>query len=812
MIQIFSLSFLPRFCGQRKSFKVGVIATLAITVAANISVLGNLGVIFGNTIPGAANQNLYEPYFRALKLKSAPTEAFGIFRPVYDNLATLLDGRADTALYQISGGILGEGPRKKLLDYLYVTPSLAKVLGVHVVAGRSIRPSDMASGAAPVIVVSAKLVHEWFISYDAALGHTLRISGKSYRIIGVLPPALQFPSQRFLGGYSPQAWIPLPPETPGVVNHMNRDMYAIVHPHLGLTVGTLKTAFANAYQQALPVYTVDMRTYMKDIQLVQRVSSLAERQYGPVLARLQLLELAALLLLVLVFINLAGLTTSDVISRRHELAARAALGASGWRLFWARFCLLIGLGFIGWLFGIGLGWLGQRALAGSIGQAGASAALSAPVLLITFGFVAIIAILLSTIGLRRVGKLRHLLADLTFSGTTGSRKMVRVMRLIIALQLAVSVVLLVLAGNFYTNVFGLTHNNLGFIPSHRDFFTMMLPGAKGKQKEIFDQNLLARLNQRVDIKGAAQLSVVPFSGNDSSTNAWVAGGEADQISINEQAVSKRFGQAMGLKILAGDPNDIFSDTSHKIFIDETAMEKLWPSAKPSDVVGRSLYLGWNSNYHGPYRVAAVVAPLRMKPYGSIGGTFFISYKLATNYGGPQSFIVHSSLPPGLLHKAVASSIHAVNPQAMLLSLHSVKSVIDEAYDGRAQLGRVFGVLAIVALLISAVGLFALLAYRSLVRRPEFAIRGALGATPVGLLGEVLGEAGIMWMIGCMFGVPAAYGISVALAAYFPQLGLPAAWATIATIVAMGIIVLIAALVPARRAAGAGTDLSGNLPV
>lgn len=82
MKRIRSLSLFPRFGGHRTSFKIGVVATLAIAVAANVAVLGNLNVLFGHVVPGASHQNLLVPYFQPLQYKSLPPSQWGIYRPV----------------------------------------------------------------------------------------------------------------------------------------------------------------------------------------------------------------------------------------------------------------------------------------------------------------------------------------------------------------------------------------------------------------------------------------------------------------------------------------------------------------------------------------------------------------------------------------------------------------------------------------------------------------------------------------------------------------------------------------------------------
>src|SRR5690625_1540403 len=253
------IAFFPKLGGRRASFKVGVIATLAIAVAANIAVLGNLGVLFGNVVPGASYSNLLEPHLQPLEATANASE-FGIFRPVYDRLAASLNGRAETALYQLQPGVIGKGADKKRIAMLAVTPSLSHVLGVQVVAGRPLEKSDSAPAAAPVMVVSASLARARFGSAQAAVGQTLMLGGKAYRIVGVHPGALRFPSSRALpSGFSVKAWVPFPPEATLAHDSVYRHMFifAVARPGAGTSATAIKAALARAYRQALAAYPAD---------------------------------------------------------------------------------------------------------------------------------------------------------------------------------------------------------------------------------------------------------------------------------------------------------------------------------------------------------------------------------------------------------------------------------------------------------------------------------------------------------------------------------------------------------------------------
>ena len=472
---------LPRLTGRRASFKIGVVATLAIAVAANVAVLGNLGVLFGPVVPGASHRDLYEPHLDALEA-TADTSQIGIFRPVYDRLSTSLKGRAETALYQLRGGTLGKGANEKRFFFLFVTPSLSHVLGTHVVAGRALDAADTKPGATPVMVLSDRVARAQFGSAQAAIGKTLALNDKRYRVVGVHSSALEFPSGPLVPNVRTGAWLPFQPETAGPPKSVYRSMFmfAVVRPGPNLSVAAVKAALGRAYRLALADYPTYWQARMKQMHFVPRVTPLVQREYGSVIKRLLLLELAALLLLVLVFANLAGLATSDAITRRHELATRAALGGSVARLFAGRVRELVLLGLLAWAVGVGLGWLGHRALAAAIGQAGASAVLSPPLLGLSLLVVFVIATMLALPGMQRIRKPHNLMVDLASGGhSTGGQGLTRTLRVFIALQLATSMVLLVVAGNLYYNGFAVTLHNLGIEKKHRPFFSLPFSGPGG---------------------------------------------------------------------------------------------------------------------------------------------------------------------------------------------------------------------------------------------------------------------------------------------------------------------------------------------
>ncbi len=820
------LSFLPRLGGRRASFKIGVVATLTIAVAANIAVLGNLGVLFGRIVPGAAHSNLLVPYLKPTQL-AIPQQGFGVPRPVYLRLVRELQGRAQLAAYETSSGTTGNGNATHKIEWARVTPSLASVLGVHPVAGRLFSNVDAELGAPRIALISARLAGIRFGSSTAALGKLLRLNQASYRVVGVLPSGLKFPPKN-----PAMAWLPLSlgqsrpksttTEKQTIITYLE-PWHALIYPRQGLTPDRVEAALTQAKEAAISSLSPSLRPILtRSFGLKPQVASYAQWLYGPVMAQLKLLELAALLVVGLVLANLAGLAIADVLARRHEFATRVALGGNLWRLFAQRAWELILLGLTGWVIGVGLGWLGSRALAAAIGRAGAPVALSMPVLLLTLGAILAIATVLAGVGLWRLNAPRALLEDLMSGGrATVGQGLTRMLRALIVLQLAAGIVLLITAAHLLANVAQLSHNGLGLNPRNLSYASVVLPdlnsSGNGKamksalrQTHALAFRLLERLQKDPAIEAITTLSAVPLSGNIASAGASLKPlssrsqpGNTQQM-INIQVVSKGVTHALGLDPLAGDPRRIFFRTSNAVFIDARAAAHLFQNLAPNRILGRLLYVNGR-----PVKVAAVVASLRMEPYHSANGSIFMPlWKVRKNATLiPTGFALRSRLGLPQLRRLVERMAKRINPSA-IVTIESAESIVNHAYTKRDRVGQVFGVLAIIAMLIAAVGLFALLAYRSLMRRSEFAIRGTLGATPLRLLGSVLTEAIVLWAIGCAIGVPAAYGLSLVLARHLPVLGLPAAWVALAVVTGLGLTALLAALAPARRAAG--INLSGNL--
>ncbi|MDE2345311.1 MAG: ABC transporter permease, partial [Gammaproteobacteria bacterium] len=282
--------------GRRLPFKLGVIATLAIAIGANIAVLGNLGVLFGPVVPGATHYRLLEPYLQPMALKSLSPSQAGIPRPVYDALAAALKGRADVAFYEPDwGSFIIHGGQPHYMPYLITTASLTKVLGVHAIAGRMLNSGDSLAGSPPVIVIAARLAKSEFSSAEAAVGKVLTFNGKDRTIVGVLPASLSFPT----GIHTPaEAWVPIPPESSALIGTLQFiDQYALVHTLVPLSQAALKVSLADAYRQSLARYKSDEQHFLNSIDTRMRVATLAEREFGPVLTRLKVLEIAAVLLL-----------------------------------------------------------------------------------------------------------------------------------------------------------------------------------------------------------------------------------------------------------------------------------------------------------------------------------------------------------------------------------------------------------------------------------------------------------------------------------------------------------------------------------
>lgn len=806
---------------RRLTFKLGVIATLAIAIGANIAVLGNLGVLFGQVIPGARHQNIYQAYFSSSSLGRAVGQLgnLGVPPPFYARFAKAVAARAVTTLYEPGSGDLRNesGSAPEQLNYLTVTPSFLQVIGVQPVAGRDFDRSDVEAGAAPVIMISARVARARFGSASAAIGKLVTLAGTTRRVIAVLPDALVFPA------VSPAAaWIPFPPlpAAPPMQVYLDFNAETLVRMNGTPDQAAIASALQDALIETLPSVPKGASGMLSQQRLSAQVSTLAQQEFAGVRAPLQLLEFAAAILLILICANLMGLAISDALARRHEFATCVALGAPPLRLYTERLRELLPLTLAGWAIGVALGWAGSRALKTVVGQAGTPMALSLTVLLVTLGAACAVALLLALAGTRRARGSGHMLTDLS-SGprASSSRKVTAELRLLVVVQLVASLALLLTTANLQANVYNLRHENLGFTVEHRTFITIsrdngaqsrsnptsMQLAEGAKKTAAFNRKLIDRLEATPGIASVASLSSAPPLGHGTMLGISPSQTGKSQFLI-VQEVSRDIVPALGLHTLAGDPAAAFLSQGDAVFIDSAAALRLWPHASPASDVGKTLYTG-NAGT-GKARVSAVVSALKMLPYHSPTGTVFVSPELLQLGIAMNLFVVQSALPRALLRSTVATQLAKLDPNARLTSFSPATQVVGQAYAARRHLTQVFATVTLVTILITAVGLFALLTYRTLVRRPEFAIRGALGATPARLFRSVALEAGLLWLVGCVIGIPLAYVLSAQLATHLPKLGVLASWLAALMAVALGIAAMTAALLPALCASR--TELAQNL--
>jgi len=376
----------------------------------------------------------------------------------------------------------------------------------------------------------------------------------------------------------------------------------------------------------------------------------------------------------------------------------------------------------------------------------------------------------------------------------------------VALEVALAVILLVGAGLMIRSFIKLQQVDLGFAPDHVLSARLALYGERYRQPAAvvdFYRQVLERLNASPGVEGAAAIGTVFLSATPNSTNFSIEGrpdfAPEDAVEVPVDAVSPGYFKVMRVPLRKGrffDERDA-ADAPRTVIINETMARKFWPNEDP---IGRRMAYGSLSPQSQWMEIVGVVADSRRTGYESVVR--------------PETYLPHAQSPNGGMMLVVratgerdAQSVspavrEAVRAIDTTVALQAVRPLTDLLVDMTAQrrlntvLLAVFGV---VAGLLSAVGIYGVLAYSVAARTRELGVRVALGASRMSILGLVLGEGLMLAGIGLVAGLAGALALTRTLQTLVYQVSTvdPATFAAIGGVAAL--VSLAACLVPAWRA-------------
>lgn len=702
------------------------------------------------------------------------------------------------------------GQEPELTDGRLVSGSMFALLGVQPMLGRTISDGDDTRARGSVAVLSYGYWVRRFAADPSVIGRTIAMNAMPFTVIGVMPESFG----GIAAGRVPESiWVPMAMHPlVGLKDH--DEVGLIARLPAGVTrdaaQAELTAAYAGLLEQGIGTQTGEGSTRLHEtarIDLVpaaQGAGALAGELGGP----LRLVLAIAVLLLLVICANVAGLFVVRAIARAREIAIRLALGVSRGRLIQQLLVESLVLSGVGGGLGVIGAWFGMHALIRLIAPAPGSLVVDMAPDALTLAVVAAASVLTALLfGMLpaalalRVDFISTLRASGKSSG--GGIGVSRFTRSLVVLQLALSLVL-VLDTTLLAGAIGrLSAADPGFEREHVLLFRTypVALGYSGSRELSLYQNLSARL---VALPGVSGASVVrrPL-GLSSAAPCAPSAPSGAPLHVASLAIGPHLLQTMGVPLRLGREFEWTDDRSHPpvVIVSEAVARSAFGTE--SAIGSRLRYAG------GPAAGAEVVGVARdVRSYDlESGNVAVVRCEIYLPVGqspeselGQMTFVIRTIGDPTALAPAVRRAVSEVEPNLSLFGLGSASATVHDLYAREASLSTFGLAFSITALVIAAVGLYGTLAYSVAARTREIGIRMALGGTRWSSMRLVVGATARVVIWGIVIGLGGAVVSSRALETLLFGLTTLSAGPITFSIVALAVIALGAACVPARRAA------------
>ncbi|HTE46971.1 MAG TPA: ABC transporter permease [Gemmatimonadaceae bacterium] len=798
--------FALRTLRRRRVFTGIAIATIAIGIGAATSIYSVVDSILVRPLAFADPGRLIGILQTYPKWKQNPIVAAGwdhipLSIAEYRDLRDKQTSFTAVGIWTTSRTILGLGEKLEEVRTVRASSSLLSVIGVSPLLGRSFLPDeDMPTGAKSAMI-SYEAWQARFAGARDVVGRVVKLDDKSYTIVGVLPPDLRLGRTTLPanGDQSPPAfWIPVGHDSSDYYQRTNHSYMGLGRLKPGVTLARASADVANILK-ATPEDAQDKGTHLVEWQVDQTRDARTP---------LYVLMAAAALLLLIACVNVAMLMLGEAANREQEMAARAALGASRSRIVAQLLTESVLLSIGGLALGATFAWWGTRVLV-----AIAPAKIPGLTNVQLDGRVLAISIIAALI----TGALFGLAPAVTLSGTQPSmmlragggqsaRGRGAMQRALIAIELALSVVLLVGAGLLGRTLTRISNINPGFRTERLAVIQPSFPRTAMRDQNLipaaYDQ-MLARVAALPGVTAVTAANAAPFSGSSTSSSFDIEGEVKDSYDLKgkfggrhpaQQRVSiPGYFAAMEIPVLVGrdfDASDRMGSTLAAI-ISRTTARRDFPSESP---------IGKRVHFQGEWRtIVGVVDDVHL---ARLSKDFEATiYTPAAQRPGPWplALFVRTSGDPFALIQTIRKIVLELSPPATTVTVDAMSTMVKRSFAEeryRALLTSLFGAIAAV---LAGIGIYGVTS-RSVTRRTrEIAIRTALGATSTSITGQIVGTT----LAGGAIGVVA--GVSVALAS--ARLLAPLLFGVSTTdpltyssiIVLLGLVSVAASWIPARRA-------------
>jgi predicted permease len=795
-------------------FAIAAAVTLGVGIGVNGIIFGFVDTMLFRPIPAPNAQQLVGVFSVDTRTGAPELLAYEDYIDFRDRSGAFagLAGSTGVPLNMVGAEATASSSAADMVWGEMVTENYFTVLGMRPALGRLFTADDAPQGGNAFAVLSYDSWRQRFHGDSSVIGRVVRLNGAEFTITGVAPPG--YKGLRTFG-FWPELFVPtgmheiVMPGSKSLLRGRGEGwMYVVGRMHAGWTQERTERAarvFASQLARTYPATDQNL-----GITLVPGASGFDHPAFVKprVLVLASALGLfASIVTLLIICANLANMQLAKHAARAHEFAIRLSLGCSRGRLarqLLAEALVLAVPGAILVAVIVKLGPLLETYMLPHLQfRVGLGTTADYRVALFTGG-VAVLAVLLFGLG----PALRASRASIAPSAASvigprarAPRQRGRIGALLVVAQLAMSVVLLVGGTLFVRSLFVARGLDVGFEPSNRLLLSVNVglqsyDEARGRR---FYDDVITRVRELPSVASASWMFPVPFDTYGRGIDLFVEGARTNAkdgvIATTASFVSESFTKTIGLRLRAGRDFTLAdsSGTARVMIVSRSLATRLWPG---KDALGQRARRGGASG-----RELLVVGIVDDATFSSLGerSTEHAYVPLRQDYRDWQTLIVHTRGDPVLALPRVRAIIANIDPTLPAFGIMTLERSVQSGFATSRMAASVAGFFAALALLIAAVGLYAVVAGTVAERTREIGLRLALGSTPGGVLRYVMSGGARLGALGLLIGLLAAFVVARLMAGLLYGLS-PSDPITFALApLTLALVVLVATYLPARRA-------------
>ncbi len=783
---------------KHPAFTAIVVVTLALGIGATTAIFSVVNTVLLRPLPHARAERIV-----------AIQELNETGRRVQVTSANFLDWRTQNTVFEHLAAIhtrpgnLALADQAERIELAVTSANFFAVFGTAPKVGRFFIPADEVAGHAPIAVISHTLWQRRFGGAPEIVGQSITLDGRSYTVVGVAPAGFQYPDKT-------EAWLPplrLAPE-------LNERMDVTQVRGLGFlsAVALLKPGVSVA-QAASEMETITARLRQQypetNNRRFNRVVSLHTHLVGDTSSMLLLLFGAVSFVLLIACANVANLLLASAASRQKEMAIRAALGASRWRVMRQLLTESTMLALAGGGLGLLLAWWGVALMTRLLPQDFPRLAdinVDWRVLGFTLAASVLTGIIFGLAPALQISKTRvH--ESLKESGrrSSGGPRHNRLRSLLIVGEVALSVVLLAGAGLLFRSFMELQSVNTGF--TSQQVLTLRLsPSGTTYTRDAdytsFYSQVIERIASMPGVQAVGAINTLPLSKG--PTAGFRIEGRAPVTTdkwpgANYRSVSPDYFRAMNTPVVRGR---FFTERDKEnaplaMIINQALASRDFPNENPLE---KRINLGPNDRNGQPiwFEIIGVAANVRSLELSEEPVPEFYLSLLQDPFSG-MSVVIRTVVEPAGLIAEIRRAVAEVDKAAPVSDVMTMDHIVNDAVTQPRFNLFLLGLFGGIALLLSAAGIYGVTSYSVTQRTHEFGIRMALGAQVGDVLKMLLGQGTLLIFAGVVVGLAASFALTRLMKSLLFGVSVTDPVTFVATTLLLTVVALLACYIPARRA-------------